>query len=245
MEWRWHTLPTVLLLSVWGLAIPAAAYEVDEDLQGATLSGTVTLNGAIPKPKPLPVHRDSAVCGASVPDESLTVDLETRGIVGVVVSLAGVTRGKALPEAGTATIQNLNCRFHKRATAALVGSVLHIENRDPVMHNTHVREETRFGDTIINVAQPVGAPVIEKDLDETGLLDVRCDAHTFMRASLHVFGHPYFTVTDETGRFTLRQVPPGTYRLKVWHEVLGAYEQDVTVSPQGELTLSIELGLPR
>ncbi len=239
------SLQIVLLLSVWGLSLPAAAYEVDEELQGATVSGRVTLNGSFPRAKPLPVHRDSAVCGASVPDESLMIDPGTRGILGVIVFLEGVTRGKPLPEDGAATIKNLNCRFRKRANAALVGSVLHIENRDPVMHNTHIRKETRFGDTVINVAQPVGAPVIKKDLEDVGLLDVRCDAHTFMQASLYVFEHPYFTVTDERGGFTLTQVPAGTYRLKLWHEVLGAEEQDVTVPPSGELVLDLKLERPR
>lgn len=221
------------------------AYQADPSLQGVTVSGTVTLIGSMPRAKPLPVHRDSAVCGATVPDEALTVDPGTRGILGVIVSLEGVTRGKPLPEDRAATIKNLTCRFRKRASAAFVGSVLHIENRDPIMHNTHIRKETRFGDTVINVAQPVGAPVIEKDLEEAGLLDVRCDAHTFMQASLYVFEHPYFTVTDERGGFTLTQVPAGTYRLKLWHEVLGAEEQDVTVPPSGELSLDLELERPR
>lgn len=113
------------------------------------------------------------------------------------------------------------------------------------MHNTHIRKESRFGNTVINVAQPVGAPVIEKGLEEVGLLDVRCDAHTFMRASLHVFEHPYFTVTDESGGFILTHVPTGTYRLQLWHEVLGAYEQDVIVPSAGELSLDIEMDRPR
>lgn len=242
-------LATILALAVM-LCEPAAApvgiaYQADPSLQGVTVSGIVTLIGSTPRAKPLPVHRDGAVCGATVPDESVMVDPESRGIANVIVSLEGVTRGKPLPENSSILIENLTCRFHHRANAAVVGSVVHIKNSDPILHNTHIRKGSRFGDTVINVAQPVGAPIIEKHLDEVGLLDVRCDAHTFMRASLHVFEHPYFTVTDQTGRFTLTQVPAGTYRLKLWHEVLGAQAQEVTVPPSGELSLELEMERPR
>ena len=93
----------------------------------------------------------------------------------------------------------------------------------------------------MNVAQPVDAPVIEKDLGETGLLDVRCDAHTFMRASIHVFEHPYFAVTDKTGRFELTGVPPGKFRLWLWHERLGAQERSLTIPQSGGISVDLEM----
>ena len=30
--------------------------------------------------------------------------------------------------------------------------------------------------------------------------------------------HPYYAVTDESGRFELTDVPPGEYELVAWHE---------------------------
>ena len=30
--------------------------------------------------------------------------------------------------------------------------------------------------------------------------------------------HPYYTVTDESGRFQLTDVPPGEYEIVAWHE---------------------------
>ncbi len=246
---NWRKVLAVLLLGLAsgnpGATKIAGAYEVDPSLHGVTVRGQVTLNGSIPKARMLPVHRDNAVCGATVPDEALRVDPATRGISSVIVSLEDVTKGKPLPEENQIVIENLTCRFFKRASAVLVGSVVQIKNSDPIMHNTHIRRESRFGSTVINVAQPVGAPIIEKDLEETGLFDVRCDAHTFMRAAIYVFEHPYFTVTDESGNFALTHVPPGTYRLRYWHEVLGMQEQQVTVPPSGDLSVKLELESPR
>ncbi len=226
---------------VWTIAEAAGAYQVDPGLAGVTVGGQVTFKGTVPKLKMLPVHRDNAVCGATIPDESLFVDPTSHGITGVIISLEGVEKGKPLPENGALVIENRTCRFFHRANAAAIGGAVQIKNTDPIMHNTHIRKETRFGSTMINVAQPVGAPTIEKALGEVGLLDVRCDAHTFMRASLHVFDHPYFAVTDGTGHFELTGVPPGTYRLRLWHEMLGAQEHNVTIAPSGNTIVDFEM----
>ena len=33
-----------------------------------------------------------------------------------------------------------------------------------------------------------------------------------------VVSHPYYTVTNESGRFELTDVPPGQYQIVAWHE---------------------------
>ena len=38
-----------------------------------------------------------------------------------------------------------------------------------------------------------------------------------MRGYLLVAAHPYYTPVDERGRFTLKDVPAGTYELVAWH----------------------------
>jgi len=35
-----------------------------------------------------------------------------------------------------------------------------------------------------------------------------------------VAGHPYYTVTDDHGRFSLTDIPLGSYRIVVWHPYL-------------------------
>jgi len=40
---------------------------------------------------------------------------------------------------------------------------------------------------------------------------------------------PYYSVTDEHGRFSISDVPPGEYTLKAWHEALGVMKKTVTV----------------
>jgi len=220
------------------------AYEGDPSIRGVAVTGQVSFVGAIPRPDPVPVYRDSDFCGEEMPNETLMVEEgASQSVEGVVISLGGVSKGKPLPQGQTRVIESRGCRFIPRVSATVVGSLLAIQSVDPIMHNTHLRLNSRFGDTVINVIQPAGARGIQRRLFSDGLLDVRCDIHPFMRAFIHVFEHPYFSVTDSAGRYELTQVPPGTYRLKMWHEKLGVREKTITVPDHGPVTLDLELDL--
>jgi hypothetical protein len=43
-------------------------------------------------------------------------------------------------------------------------------------------------------------------------------------------------VTGDDGTFTLKGVPPGTYKIEAWHEKFGTQEMDVTVAPKDSKT---------
>ena len=52
-----------------------------------------------------------------------------------------------------------------------------------------------------------------------GLVNLRCNGgHVWMNAEMMVVPHPYYAVTDESGRFEFTRVPPGTYQIVAWHE---------------------------
>ena len=233
-----------IVLLMWGLLCAvesAGAYQTDPATVGATIGGRITIAGPIPKAKPLPVHRDSTVCGMTIPNEALIVDHGSRGIVGVVVSVEGINKGKPFSEDSTLVLENRACRFFHRISVASVGTTLEIINTDPIMHNTHIRRDTRMGPTLINVSQPVGTKAILKSLAVPGFFDTRCDAHPFMVGSIHVFEHPYFSVTDEAGSFEISKVPSGTYQLRVWHERFGVREKTIKILSEAPLIVDFSL----
>jgi hypothetical protein len=59
---------------------------------------------------------------------------------------------------------------------------------------------------------------------------------------VHVFDHPYFSVTDEKGEFYIPNLPTGSYTLTAWHEDAGIRSQQITVLENGDLQAGFEFG---
>ncbi len=57
-----------------------------------------------------------------------------------------------------------------------------------------------------------------------------CSLHPEMLGFIFVGQNPYASVVDKLGRFTIKDVPPGTYDLEIWNSNLKAPAKKVTVS---------------
>lgn len=200
-----------------------------------TLTGTVRLGGPPPARPPLQVFKHPEVCGRSVPDDRLVVGAGG-GLRYAVVTVDGVQGGKKPERDATLVLNNLACRFQPHVQVAEVGQWLEIRNGDPILHNA----DARLGDDVLfNVALPPGRQV-RKPVARPGLVGITCDVrHTWMSAFVVVTDHPYHTVTDAEGAYEIRDLPPGRYTVRVWHEQLGAREQPVTVAPGETATLDV------
>ncbi len=53
------------------------------------------------------------------------------------------------------------------------------------------------------------------------IVRVDCDLHSWMKPWVVVAAHPYYAITNADGQFAFEKLPPGPYRLPVWHERLG------------------------
>ena len=190
-----------------------------------TLTGTIRLAGNAPDRPALEVFKHKEVCGNSVPDDRLVVG-PGGGVRYAVVTLVGVQAGKKPERDLTLVLDNRGCRFQPHVLTAEVGQWLELRNSDPLLHNA----DARIGqETVFNVALTPGHQV-RKPLARPGLIAITCDVrHTWMSAFVDVADHPYHTVTDAYGAYEIRDVPAGTYTLRVWQEELGTREQPVTV----------------
>ena len=47
---------------------------------------------------------------------------------------------------------------------------------------------------------------------------VDCSIHAWMKAWLIILDHPYVAITDEDGRFEIKNVPAGEWTFRFWHE---------------------------
>jgi plastocyanin len=223
-------------LAVLGGSCPAA-YREEAVANGGRIVGTVRVTGGVMPLPPQPVWKEREFCGETVPDERLVVD--PGGHLGnAVVHLVGIQAGKPVPRSDPVRLENRKCAFVPHVVAASVGQTLDIQNEDPFLHDAHA---ILGPETLFNLAIPKGRTV-HHVLDTPGAAHINCNVrHTWMHAYLFVTEDPYRAVTDGGGRFVLDDVPPGTYTIAVWHEMLGSRERQVTVAPGETATADFAL----
>src|SRR2546426_3189876 len=214
--------------------------------------GRVRLAGPPPAAgPPIAALIASAVGGGEIPAESLLVDHDG-GVANAVVVVRGVAAG-AEAERPEAVVDNAHCRFVPRVQVVTRGQSVRVRSSDPVLHNAHPVLVAEPEVSIANVALAVPGQTMNLTrrlataLPASGeaLVRLGCDVHPWMRGWLVVLDHPYAAVTGADGRFAIAAVPPGSYTVAVWHEVLGRAEQPVTVPPAGSATIDFTLAAPR
>lgn len=234
-----------LLATAAVLGIPAAASTAYVEISvpdGGRVSGAVRYSGPLVPPIDVAVTADQAVCHESVVSHVFRLGA-TRGLRDVIVTFEGITSGKAIPVKTDLLLTNRACQFEPHAQAVTVGSKVQIGNDDPVLHNVHAIAAN--GQTFFNVALPMKGFRIPKIFGEPGLVTVQCDAgHTWMKAYVLVLDHPYSAVTDSTGAFSISDIPPGSYRVKAWHEAAGTLEQDVVIRPAEQAEILFDYSSP-
>lgn len=204
--------------------VTVGAYEGVTVSNGGTIKGVVQFQGEIPQIQSLPVFKFKEVC-RDVPDESLVVGLDF-GLRYAVVTLEGIAKGEKVDRGSFHELDNRGCRFVPHVLAASVGQQLVVKNSDPILHAVHVFFNNKQPE--FNLGLYPGK-VRKKPLASSGVAKVLCEVHPWMIAYIVVTDHPYHAVTDIFGEYELRNVPPGTYRLKVWHESLGIQVKEVVV----------------
>ena len=229
----------ISLVLFLGKSPASFAYEGVPVDKGGELSGTIKFKGEPPVNPAHKVLHNPEYCGESVTDETFLINSENRGIQNVVLSIEDIDRGKKhTPE--TVVLENHKCHFVPHILTGMVGDSYEIKNSDPVLHNTHLRFE---GATVLNVAMPPNGKNIIKPLTQAGVINAKCDAHTFMTGAIVVTKNPYFSVTDKNGGYQISDIPPGHYKLKIWHEGLPVKEKEISIKPNEKVNLSMEVGL--
>lgn len=192
-----------------------------------SVEGRIRFDGKPPAAPDHKITRDHDVCGQHKPNEILLIS--NGGLANVVVSVEGAPAVRSQPlSVGEVIVANENCRFAPHVSAATVGSTLIVQNRDSILHNTHVYLSDES--TYFNIAFPKKGMQIKRPLPKPDVLSFKCDVgHTWMSAYVHVFAHPFFAVSDALGNFKIDGLPPGQYTLKAWHEKLGTKVQRIEV----------------
>ena len=203
------------------LAVEAAAqtrYQVVPLTHSGTIAGTVRWSGPLPRIPTFSIDKDPEICD---PESHRTRDLERlivgpqNGVANTVVFLEDISRGKAMdiPEPRRFLDQK-HCRYEPHILLVPEKGALQLKSSDAVLHTVHMD-----GAATYNLPFPFTNQVVSRTMPSAGLANVRCNGgHAWMNAEILVVPHPYYAVTDESGRFELTGVPPGEYEIAAWHE---------------------------
>lgn len=231
-------LGIALLLTVLGVATYGAAYVGGPVEHGGTISGTIRYDGPPLKPVQLDVSKDREVCGARpLYDQSLVVGSD-RGVANAVVTLPGLERGAPLKTEAAVQFDQKGCEYVPHVVVFPAGSTVEVINSDGILHSIHTES---VANPVIDMAQPGFKKTIRVRIEKPEAIRVACDAHNWMEGWWYAASNPYYALTDASGRFTLRDVPPGTYELQVWQEKLGVRTRQVTVKPGATVTADFTL----
>ncbi len=175
----------------------------------STISGTVTYSGPIPRH----IERDSAGQRRNL----IRVDPESKGLRNAMVYLIPNKNyvendGDSLPEI---QITQEFFEFLPGVVGVRADQPILFGNDDPENHNVRAKSTVKqnefnvmtrqrsFHETKFSV-QPEGHPI-----------ELSCDIHRWMQGWVYVFDHPYFTITNSHGEFSLEAVPNGDYTIVI------------------------------
>jgi hypothetical protein len=247
-----------------------SAYQEAPVTDGGRIAGTVAIKGGKPVPRgfnlvtfpdPLYCGRISNGAGWRLLKE-FTIGQEN-GVKDVVVMLTGIEKGKPFTFQ-TPRIEAIDCLFKPFVAVVRDHQTVEVVNMDPVMHDIQAYETSELGPRVLfNRPMPMnphhpktasmsaeyhkhipGEPMVQEINMTKGrhVFVMQCGFHAYMESWGLVVDNPYFALTDQSGRFEIGDIPPGRYKMVVWHpQAKTVIEQEVTIAAKGAATMNFEI----
>ena len=133
---------------------------------------------------------------------------------GVVVWLEPLDVAPTLPRAKHAEMVQKNKTFIPHVLAITVGTTVDFPNHDPIFHNAF----SNYNGQIFDVSLYPPGTSRSITFQREGVVRVFCNIHPAMSAVIVVLKSPYFCVSGKDGSLQITGVPPGSYRMHVFHE---------------------------
>jgi len=202
------------------------------------VSGFVELEGQLPRDTVFQPTVDQPVCGAAFTRRG--IDRAGNRAIGVVVWIDGLRAGKPLPPERRFEVVNQNCLMFPEVQAVIAGGTLNVRNLDAAEHRTRITR-SGTGEVLATIRETDEGQVVPNEhvLAKPGLLRLTCDVHAWTHAWVAAFDQPYFTTTGGAGSFSIDSIPPGRYRLRLWHPRLEAVEETVTIEAGKTATVTL------
>lgn len=148
--------------------------------------------------------------------------------------------GKTFPPPKThAEIDQKNLMFHPHVLPVLAGTTVNFLNSDDVLHN--VFSPDKCADKFNLGTWPKGhiRSYTFKQSDCQAV--ILCNVHPEMEAYVVVLETPYYAVSAKDGSYEIKDVPPGKYALRIWHEKLKGKPVAVEVTEKGKVAVDFTI----
>ncbi|MBI3808553.1 MAG: carboxypeptidase regulatory-like domain-containing protein [Nitrospirae bacterium] len=269
LRWALGSVLAVGCYTLTGLS-SAIAYQEITVTDGGKITGKVMLKGGKPVPRGfnLVTFPDPVYCGRISNGKGFRLLKEftvagDHGVKDVVVMLMGIEKGKQFPFQPP-QIEARDCRFLPFVNVVRDSNKVSIVNMDPVMHDIQAYETSELGPRVLfNVPLPmnphhpkeaamdanyhrhmIGEPSVQTIHMTKGrrIFVMQCGFHAYMETWGMAVDNPYYALTDESGQFTISDIPPGTYKLVAWHpQERAIVEREVTITAKGSVTTNFEI----
>jgi plastocyanin len=118
--------------------------------------------------------------------------------------------------AGKAVMDQHNLTFQPEVLVIRAGTAVDFPNSDQVLHMVYSFSGAKFFQLPL-YAGHTQPPVV---FDKPGLVTLGCNIHDNMIGYIYVSESPWYGRTGSDGTLVLRELPPGSYTLRIWHPLL-------------------------
>lgn len=168
-------------------------------------------------------------------------DSAGKPLPGAVVFLESRDARQLAKPLASAEIAQVGRQFVPRVLVVPAGTAVTFPNRDTVRHHVYSFSPNKQFELKLYTGTAAN-PVV---FDKPGIAVLGCNIHDNMTAWVVVVETPFFASSDAAGAASLRDVPAGSYRMRVWHPGLAvgapAAEQALLVNAN-DVTLTYRLG---
>ena len=156
-----------------------------------------------------------------------------------VIFIQEVKGKKFAPPKKNPVMDQRNLVYVPHILPILVGSTVDFPNTDEVRHNVY---STKKSVKTFNLGTYDSSVVKNVTFDKVGVVSLLCNVHAEMNAHIVICQNPYFSMTNKKdGTFEIKNVPPGTYKLGIFHEKVRLKGDGPEVTVVAGKTAEVEL----
>lgn len=161
----------------------------------------------------------------------------TKGNKNISNAVVYVDIGKNVSVSGKhAKMDQKNLTFIPHVLPIQAGTTVDFMNSDDLLHNVFTSDGC--ADNFNLGSWPKGESRSYTFKNPGCFATMLCNVHPEMEAYVIVLGTPYFALTSRNGSYKIKNVPEGTYTVKVWSENYKISDVSVTVPAKGDVTVN-------